>query len=551
MLGVLLLLGGLLRFTNLENTPPGLRQDEAYNGLDALQAQQNEDYQVFYPENDGREGLYINSIALSFEYFGVNNGSLRLASAFLGVLTLMGFYLLLKDLRFSPYTRLLGLFMLSFSFWHLNFSRLAYRGIMAPFLLVWIFYFFFRGVDCKRNPKHQDSRELLFFGISGLLLGIGFHTYLSFRVAPLILLVIAFSLAISVPHFFRRYWKDILVFIFAAAAAAAPLILYFVEKPADFTGQNHSVSVFNAPDMSFWEASSQSLVMHLGAFVFYGDTNQGHNHEAQPLLPLSWAILFIWGFALSCRRIFQGLKDKLFDHSSQLPKFFFASILAQSIFWIMLIPGFLNIEGAPDALRIIGVIPGVFILIALPLEKIFQFHHKVLASPTEKDSSKKKEQKSLPTKDRFKLWIVPAILVILILSGLLQVYTYFSSWAKDPQTASAMEKELYDLGLLTKKILPRESNYLVVKPQVFIGRDRADSSLKVTQFAGYPQIENYRFYHPLEALELHPEKLCLNSRLVFQESDQWLRDQFQEKCPNLEWKNQSPQPSAHDFWVLE
>ena len=258
--------GAFVRLWGLNEVPPGLQYDEAYNGLDGIKASESGDYKIFYTDNNGREGLYINALALSIKAFGVDNFSIRFVSALFGILTLVGFYYLLKELKFSKLSILLGVFLLSSSFWHLNFSHTVYRAVMVPFLLVWIFYFFFLGIRTLNN---------WYFAISGILLGIGFHTYISFRVAPLILILMMPLFLFYKTKFFKKYWKGALLFIATAFLAAAPLLWYFYGHKDDLVGRSNSVSVFNAPNLSFPEALTKSVIAHINAFYFYGDFTLG------------------------------------------------------------------------------------------------------------------------------------------------------------------------------------------------------------------------------------------------------------------------------------
>ena len=60
------------RFWQLDQIPPGLYPDVAINGINATDALKNHDFKIFYPDNNGREGLFINLIALSFWLFGAS-----------------------------------------------------------------------------------------------------------------------------------------------------------------------------------------------------------------------------------------------------------------------------------------------------------------------------------------------------------------------------------------------------------------------------------------------------------------------------------------------
>ncbi|RLC34235.1 MAG: hypothetical protein DRH33_09550, partial [Candidatus Nealsonbacteria bacterium] len=166
------------RFWELGDIPPGVYPDEAIHGNQAI----SNSGKIFYPENNGREGLFINLIALSFSLFGISIWSLKFISAFVGVLTVAGLYLLTKELlktvNCKPQTTnciaLLSAFFLASSFWHTNFSRIAFRAILVPFFLTFLFYFLFRGFR---------TQKIWNFVVSGVFFGLGFHSYIAYRLA--------------------------------------------------------------------------------------------------------------------------------------------------------------------------------------------------------------------------------------------------------------------------------------------------------------------------------------------------------------------------------
>ncbi|KKT89578.1 MAG: hypothetical protein UW87_C0004G0001, partial [Candidatus Moranbacteria bacterium GW2011_GWC2_45_10] len=47
-----------LRFTGIEDLPSGIYPDEAVNGINAQDANSSGNYQLFYIDNNGREGLF-------------------------------------------------------------------------------------------------------------------------------------------------------------------------------------------------------------------------------------------------------------------------------------------------------------------------------------------------------------------------------------------------------------------------------------------------------------------------------------------------------------
>ncbi|MEA2007411.1 MAG: phospholipid carrier-dependent glycosyltransferase [Patescibacteria group bacterium] len=539
---LIILAGAFFRVWQLEDLPPGLQYDEAYNGLDGLKASQTGDLKVFYDENNGREGLYINVVGLFLKIFGVNNMAVRLSSALFGILTLIGFFLLAKELKFSRFTIAMGTFMMSFSFWHINFSRLVYRGIMAPMLLVWIFYFFFKGfhsirINERKNIKgHLLARGLVYFAIAGLLTGIGFHTYISFRVVPLIFAILIFFFILEDRNFLKIYWKGALLFVIGAFVTAMPLFLYFYQNPADFSGRSNAVSVFNAPNQTFVSAFSESLLKHLASFFLAGDPNQRHNHSAQALIPMVWSILFGLGFILTIKEIFFTIVGRF--KKTRALRLFCAAVLAQAIFWVMLIPGILSIEGIPHALRIIGTIPAVFLIILFSFEYLLKLYNKVKYSP---------RRKLKPWRWNILRLSLAGLIITVVLSGMSQVYLYFVVWANDPRTSQALERDLFDLGKIANQVELKQRNYMILASEVAINEEKTQSSLKTTEFVGYPNIHEFSFYHPFEGLAMIP---CENSLIILHKSDGWLQKQFQQKCSNLTLEEIVPKNGIHSFWVL-
>ncbi|MDD5639147.1 MAG: hypothetical protein PHO28_04580, partial [Candidatus Pacebacteria bacterium] len=98
LLLVIILIASFFRLYKLTLIPPGIYPDEAMNANDAIKALQTHNFKVFYPDNNGREGLFINLIALSFKIFGISLFSFKITSAIIGILTVLGLYFLAKEL---------------------------------------------------------------------------------------------------------------------------------------------------------------------------------------------------------------------------------------------------------------------------------------------------------------------------------------------------------------------------------------------------------------------------------------------------------------------
>ena len=134
LLLLIIIIASFFRLYNLPSTPPGLYPDEAMNGNNALEANTTGEYKVFYPENNGREGLYINIQAVFLKFLPNTPETLRLPSALFGILTVLGLYLLTGQLfkhhKYKNEIALLASFLLAVSFWHINFSRIDRKSVV-------------------------------------------------------------------------------------------------------------------------------------------------------------------------------------------------------------------------------------------------------------------------------------------------------------------------------------------------------------------------------------------------------------------------------------
>src|SRR5258708_3494456 len=116
----IIIIATFLRLYQLQTTPPGLYQDEAIDGNNALENIHTGTTKVFYPEDNGREGLYVNLVAFLIKFTGVHEPwVVRFPAAISGILTVLGLYFLVREI-FSENAALLSAFFMATSFWHIN-----------------------------------------------------------------------------------------------------------------------------------------------------------------------------------------------------------------------------------------------------------------------------------------------------------------------------------------------------------------------------------------------------------------------------------------------
>jgi 4-amino-4-deoxy-L-arabinose transferase-like glycosyltransferase len=400
------------------------------NGNNALEALETGKFKVFYPENNGREGLFINIQALFLWFFGVNEPwALRLPSAIFGILTVLGLYFMAKEVflaatkneHSATYAGLLASFFLATSFWHINFSRIGFRAIMAPFFLTWSIYFLLLTLRKKSNLAN-------IFG--GMIHGLGFYSYIAYRPTPLIILINGFAQYFKSRQTEHLAMKELTIFFLSAFIVALPLGIYFVNHPEDFFGRTAQISIFSSPNPR--HDLGINIIKTAGMFNFVGDWNWRHNFSGRPLLFWPVGILFVAGVIIAIWKII--VKRDYFN-----AEFF-------SLVWITItaLPVIISNEGVPHALRSILMAPAVFILAASAGLYLFDWI---------------KKHSRLP---RYALNAYVALFITLLI---LEAFSSYAAWATRDEAGGAFSAEYVEIGRRLNDI-PRETEkYVIVEAQ--------------------------------------------------------------------------------------
>ncbi|OGZ34923.1 MAG: hypothetical protein A3A94_02835 [Candidatus Portnoybacteria bacterium RIFCSPLOWO2_01_FULL_43_11] len=407
---LILILASFFRLWRIDSVPPGLYSDEAMNGNNALATLETGQFKVFYPENNGREGLFINIIAFSIKIFGNQAWAIRLPSVLFGILTVLGIFFLTKILFQNERVALFTSFFLAASFWHINFSRISFRAIMAPAFLVWSLYLLWRIIKKTERQKLKPETNFMFRSsilavFSGFIYGLGFHSYIAYRITPLLILAALLAFFFKAPAYLRKkILLPIFLFLIFAFIAFLPLGFYFLENPQDFFGRTSQISIFESSRTILNLFKNTFITSQM--FVFLGDFNWRHNYAGAPQLWLPVALLFLLGIFKSFKKLF-----------SKISQFRFENLILLLWFFLLLLPVIVSNEGLPHSLRAILVAPAAMIFAGLGLEEII---------------------KKIPGKKTTVLFIV---VFFILIAG--QSYNrYFREWAKNPNVSLAFNENL-------------------------------------------------------------------------------------------------------------
>ncbi len=188
---IIILIAGVLRFWQLGATPPSPDWDEAalgYNAYSILKTGRDE-YGTRFPltlrsYDDYKPPLYAYIAIPSIAIFGLNVWSVRLPSAIMGILAVIGTFFLTKELfkkweRDNEIIATVAALMLAISPWHIQFSRIAFEANVGVTLNVLGILFFLKGLRSK-----------YYLWLSVFIFGLALYAYHSERIFVPILVFI-------------------------------------------------------------------------------------------------------------------------------------------------------------------------------------------------------------------------------------------------------------------------------------------------------------------------------------------------------------------------
>lgn len=436
----------VFRFQHIGSTPAGLYPDEAINGNNAIEALETGHYKVFYPDNNGREGLFINLQAISIAIFGKQIWSLRVVSAIAGLLTVLGLYFLGRKL-FNWQIGALSSYLMAIGFWHVNFSRIGFRVILAPLLLVWGVYFLWKGLS---------SGRLYNFAVSGIFWGLGFYTYIAFRAIPLalILTLLAYWQTIKKDFAHEKYLytrntiiRGLALFLLVTILIALPIGYYFYTHPQDFFGRTGQLSIFSSGHV--FKAFASNLGKTLAMFNFVGDHNWRHNLSGQPILLWPVGVLFVIGFLRSWIKFFKPIRKH--GHLSS------TEVLLLSWFFVGLLPVVFSNEGIPHALRSLIVAPVVFIWAG---EGLWWIVDKIGDWYRARDVHEYSFRHRWLRESSFAA--VLATVILLASFTIAEYDKYFHKWAGNANTAAAFNQNYVEIGNRLNTMPRNQKKYVLI-----------------------------------------------------------------------------------------
>ncbi|MEM8862146.1 MAG: hypothetical protein AAGD96_27815, partial [Chloroflexota bacterium] len=463
ILFAILILAAGLRFYKLDALPPPLYNDEAYNGLDAFALLEGrtfpifhegweahgdtvfEDrpitprrFPIFFEGNYGREPVHIYLMALSGWLFGQTPFAVRAVPAFAGVLSVLTVYWGAQAFSPSSWSRrsrnhensnhplrlnvaipLVAAFVMAVLFPAVHFSRFGLRLMVFVPVEVLCITCFWHGISHWGN---QNKRSMLFFALSGFLLGLGLYIYLVGRLLPFLFVLFVPIWFLIDSTAFKKFWKPLAVMVAAAVLTVTPLLIYFWRYPFFLFFRTGYVADTGA-DVTDAGAVANVWRVIWGLFVS-GDQNIRQNLPGRPFMNPIFSLFFGVG-------LFAKVKTSLSIGSNPSAKGQEQTDQLKSIFlflWflLMLLPSILSSE-APHFSRLSSVTPVVAIMIALGVGYVWDW----LA-----------QQQFQFTSPNYLMQT--GLFLILGISGFIPIWAYFVTYASDPRLNQAFHQDFWE-----------------------------------------------------------------------------------------------------------
>ena len=502
----IMLVATFFRLWQIGSYPGGLFPDEAANGLD-INMMFDGQIDPFYERGNGREALFFYVIAFVVMLFGRGVWQHHIVSSGFGIAEVYTTYLLTNRL-FGKRIAYLASFLMAVSSYAVTMNRTAFRANTIPLFTTLTLYFL---VKFFQETERRVKLWAAFW--AGISFGLGFYTYISYRMMVPLLVGFAILIAFGFRDQWRtwgEYIKGKMVFLFGFILSFFWLGYYFWTHPGSFIGRAGQVSIFNEQLNNGDIVGTFINVFKLTMISFFknGDLNYRHNVSGFAFLSPFVSPFFFIGLVIFSWAMFVMLKEVW---QKRLTFNTTAKALIAVLFWFMLAPEVTTAEGIPHGLRLIGVIPAIFIISAYGIMLVW-----------DKISSYS------------RLQLTKIIIPVFFLSGVFvyNYYLYFGVAVGSPDYYYAFRS---DLTTVSEYINNRNN-----KAQTYLSLDKFS-----VQTVDYLTTEKARPFELLDPANTYQVQLENGDQVVFTMSSLYDIKKFSQAHPDARMINETKNEFDH------
>lgn len=388
---LILLIAAFARLYLLAEAPPGLQHDEIFKAQEGRALIEQGDFRVFYPSNQGHEGMYVWLNAIVYVLFGTSVIMVKFPAFACGMITVALTYRLTREI-FNPRVAMITTGLSAVSFWAISVNRMGLRANLLPviaLLVAWGAY--------QIAFKRASWRVTLF---TGLALGAAIYTYTASFVVYIAYGVFVLALLIAKREIWRARWRELIAIGVIGAILTLPMIAIRLTDPQ---GQDR-VSTITRPLNDFLAGQPDELISNawglIGMPFFTGDPEWRYNVANRPVFASPVGLL-----------VYVGL-IALVGFTRQKPIVWMFLIFIT----LGLIPSLLTVS-APSFLRAILTLFPVMLCVGLAIDLI---------------------------RPKRLVWVIGV--GVIALTAITDWPAYFGTWIQNPEVQSIYRDDLEQLA---------------------------------------------------------------------------------------------------------
>jgi 4-amino-4-deoxy-L-arabinose transferase-like glycosyltransferase len=339
---LILLAAAFARLYLFDEVPPGLQHDEIFKAQEGRALVEQGDFRLFYPSNQGHEGMYVWLLGVSYLVFGTSFMMIKFPAFVCGMLTVALMYRTAGEIA-NRRVGFIAAGLTAVSFWAISVNRMGLRANLLPIFALLVVWGICRSLTGKRSLRTA--------ALTGTALGLTIYTYTSSFVVYLAFGLFVLTLGFFQPDSLRKNARQLLLTGIIGVLLALPMIVIRLTDPQ---GTNR-VSTITRPLNDFLQGKPGELIDNfwnlVGMPFFTGDPEWRYNVAGRPLFGTPVGLLVYIGLLVALWRV------------RKIP----VLALFLTFATIGLVPSLLTVS-APSFLRSILALPAFMLFVGLAVD---------------------------------------------------------------------------------------------------------------------------------------------------------------------------------------